>query len=120
MKGYGICSQFILVALAMIGGCASAPEILDPGCDNPAPLDGKFDRRTPGYIVMFVDNVSDAEATTQELARKHSFIPASIFRRFKGFSVQALTPQALASLRCEPNIRGVSFNEPTQIADNAL
>jgi hypothetical protein len=113
-------SLVIFVAIAMISGCISAPEILEPSGDNPAPLDGKFDSRVPGYTAMFVKDVTDAGATTRELARKHSFTPESIWGSIKGFSVQALTPQALAGLRCEPSIRGISFNQRTQITSNAL
>jgi hypothetical protein len=110
----------ILVAFAMISGCVSAPEVVEPNCSNPAPLAGKFDRRAPGYIAMFVDGVTNAEAMTRELAREHGFTPESTFRTIKGFSVQVLTPTALAGLRCEPTIKGISFNERTQIAGSAL
>jgi hypothetical protein len=69
---------------------------------------------------MFVEGVTDAETMTQDLARKHGFIPESVFQALKGFSVQAITPMALAGLRCEPSIKGISFNQRTQIAGNAL
>jgi hypothetical protein len=120
MSSYARNSLVIFVAIAMISGCTSAPEILEPSCDNPAPLDGKFDSRVQGYIAMFVNDGIDAGATTGELARKYSFTPESIFGSIKGFSVQALTPQALAGLRCEPSIRGISFNQQTRITSNAL
>jgi hypothetical protein len=96
------------------------PAVLAPACEQPAPLDGKWDPKTPGYIVMFSRDVDDARYLAYALAAKHGFTPNSIYGAVKGFSVLELSPQALAGLRCEPKIRGVSFNEPTRIADNAL
>jgi hypothetical protein len=103
-------SVFAIVALAT--GCAVAPEELQPPCSKPAWLDGKFDPTTPGYIVTFTDEVSDVTSVAQDLANKHSFeLDGTYQSAIKGFGVKALTPRALADLRCDPRVLGVSFNE---------
>lgn len=115
MKSYIDVVGMTLV-LAMSSSCVSTPDLVEPSCSMPAPLDGTFDRRAPGYIVMFADGVSDAAAVTRELARKHGFTPESIFRSIKGFAVEVIRPTALANLRCESTIKGISFNQRTQTA----
>lgn len=109
-----------LAAGIFMGACVAHPVVLSPACDRPAPLDGQWNPKTPGYIVMFSQDVDDARSLTYELARKHGFTPDSTFGAVKGFAVSQLNPRALAGLRCEPKVRAVSFNEPTRIAVNAL
>lgn len=110
----------ILVIANFMGGCVGHPSVLTPACERPAPLDGKWYPKTPGYIVTFVRDVDDARALAYELAAKHGFKLDSIYGAVKGFSALELSPGALAGLRCEPKIGGVSFNEPTRILGNAL
>jgi hypothetical protein len=111
---------FVLSGLVLMVGCVNQPTLLVPPCDKPAPLDGEWNPRTPGYIAMYVSGVVDARSLTSDLARKHGFTPESVFGAVKGFSVRELSPEALAGLRCEPSVLGVSFNAPTWIAGNAL
>ena len=113
-------SAFILVIAMFTGGCAGQPAVLAPPCEQPAPLDGKWDPKTPGYIIMFTKDVDDARVLALALAAKYGFTPESIFGAIRGFSVQELSPQALRGLRCEPKIHAISFNEPTRVAVNAL
>jgi hypothetical protein len=114
----------LAVALDMMllgNGCAVAPEVLEPPCAQPAWLDGKFDPGAPGYIVSFTDEVDDVVAVAQDLARKHSFALDGTYQSaLKGFGVQVLTPRALADLRCDPRVLGVSFNEHIRIGSHAL
>jgi hypothetical protein len=114
----------LAVALAMMllgNGCAVAPEVLAPSCAQPAWLDGKFDPGTPGYVVMFTEEVDDVIAAAQDLARKHSFALDGAYQSaVKGFGVEVLTPRALADVRCDPRVLGVSFNERIRIGSHAL
>jgi hypothetical protein len=103
-----------------MGACVAHPVVVAPACEQPAPLDGNWNPKTPGYIVMFTEDVNDARSLTYQLADKHGFMPDSVYGAIKGFSVSELSPRALAGLRCEPKIRGVSFNQPTRISRNAL
>jgi hypothetical protein len=89
--------------------------MLEPTCDRPAPLDGEWNSGTPGYIVDFRENIDDPGNVAHELGRKYGFVPESVFRSIGGFSVVLLSPQALAGLRCESQVEGISFNQPTWI-----
>ncbi len=98
-----------------VAGCMTTPDVLAPPCNSPAVLDGKFHPGTPGYLISVQDSVTNVESLVQELASKHAFKPGSIMSSVGIFSVKTLTPQSLAALRCEPAIRGISFDEPTHI-----
>ena len=111
----------LLASAAVAAGCATTPEVLAPSCGEPAPVDGKYDPGAPGYIVQLVDDVADVTSFVHQMAQKHSFTPDAIYQTsIKGFSVKAMKPEALASLRCEPKVRGVSFDEKTTVAGHAL
>jgi hypothetical protein len=120
MNGQMQSRAMILVIATFMGGCVGHAAVLAPACEQPASLDGKWDPKTPGYIVMFIRDVDDPRSLAYELAAKYGFTPDSIYGAVKGFSVLELSPQALAGLRCEPKIHAVSFNEPTRVARNAL
>jgi hypothetical protein len=98
-----------------IAGCATDPEILPPPCSTPAVFAGNYHQSTPGYLVSVQDSVADIESLVHELAAKHAFKPESIMSTVRIFSVEELTPGALAALLCEPTIAAISFNEPTRI-----
>ena len=102
----------VLMLVVLATGCAAAPEVIPPPCSQPGWLDGKFDPTAPGYIVTLADDVSDVVSVTQELARKYSIeLDLTYQSAIKGFGVTALSPSALAELRCDPRVLGVSFNE---------
>jgi hypothetical protein len=112
---------FCLASMAGATGCAAIPEVLSPSCNQPAPLDGRHDPRAPGYIVQLVDDVADVHSFVHQIAEKYSFTPSAVYETaIKGFAVKTMKPEALASLRCEPKVRGISFNEQTTIAGRAL
>jgi hypothetical protein len=120
MKTHGAKLVAFLVATALIAACSAVPEVIEPPCSNPAPLSGRYHRSTPGYLVAVAKSVTNIESLAHELSGKYEFEPGSIMNRVKMFSVETLAPEALASLRCEPTIRHISFNEPTRIAHDAL
>ena len=98
----------LLAGSMWIGACANAPEILAPPCKSPALLDGKYHHRTPGYLVSVQDNIMNVESLVQELAAKYRFKPNSIMSTVRVFLVKTISPEALAALRCESTIRGIS------------
>jgi hypothetical protein len=109
---------FVISIMAGVTGCAVAPQVLPPPCTHPAWLDGSFDPGAPGYIVTFTDEVTDIASTAQELAQKYSFALDNVYESaIRGFGVTTLAPAALAELRCDPRILGVSFNESIRIAN---
>lgn len=116
--GFASVSCVLCSVMALATGCTVAPEVLPPSCTHPAWLDGSFDPRAPGYIVTFTEEVTDIASTAQELARKYSFALDNVYESaIKGFGVTTLTPSALAGLRCDARILGVSFNESIRIAN---
>lgn len=120
MKNTSNPRSLLLASLAAISGCAADP-VLAPSCPEPAPLDGKYYHRAPGYIIRFRDDIQDVSPLVHKLALKYSFKPTAVYEAaIKGFAVRQLTPEALAALRCEPVILGISFDEPTTVAHYAL
>ena len=66
-------------------------------------------------------DVADVHSFVDQIAEKYSFTPSAVYEAaIKGFAVNSRKPEALASLRCEPKVRGISFNEQTTIAGRAL
>lgn len=75
---------------------------LAPQCERPATL---YLQRLPasGWIVVFHWHV-DAVLATERFSAKYGFTPAYVYQHaLKGFSAE-LTPEALAGLRCEPEV----------------
>jgi hypothetical protein len=89
--------------------CASRGDIIDPHCDNPAPLEGHSELRAKGFIVSVHEWKSYPGILAHELGRKYGFVPDSIFKSIAAFSVIEITPDALARLRCDPDVKKVSF-----------
>jgi hypothetical protein len=89
------------------------PPVLSPPCDSPAPLNGIWNAAAPRYIVVFHDSI-DVRTEVDRLAARYGFQPRHVYEHaLRGFSA-ALTPQALAHLRCEPSVSsaqhvGVAF-----------
>jgi hypothetical protein len=100
----------------LLCSCASRGEIIDPPCDNPAPLEGQSDLRVKGFIVSVHEWKSYPGILAYELGRKYGFVPDSIWKRGAAFSVIEITPDALARLRCDPDVKNVSFIHRTWIA----
>jgi hypothetical protein len=120
MKRIAIPRSLLVVSMVAISGCVANP-VLAPSCPEPAPLDGKYDHRAPGYIIQFRDDVRDVSPLVHNLALKYSFNPTAIYETaIKGFGVSELQAEALAGLRCEPGILRISFNERTTVAYHAL
>src|SRR5918999_4237604 len=79
------------------------PPVLAPPCDSPAPLVGIWDARAPRYIVVFHDTI-DVTPEIDRLAARYGFQPRHVYEHVLGGFSAVLTPQTLASLRCEPSV----------------
>jgi hypothetical protein len=110
-----------IVALMLLSGCGGgsgtgetevpvpAPEVLTPACSTPASLIGRFDARVTGYFVIFNDDV-DAAKQTPILAERLGFTPRHIYITvLNGFAAE-LTPEQIASLRCDPSVKYLEYN----------
>jgi len=77
---------------------------LAPPCANPAPL-YLHEIPAPGYIFLFHFRPDiDARAVTLRLAATYGFTPTYIYDAIGGFSAE-LTPEMVAGIRCEPEVR---------------
>ena len=73
---------FCLACATLLIGCR---DITDPraACVNRAPLDGQFDPRAPGYIVIFRDAVP-VRTEVNRLAAKYAFTPKFVYESLGG------------------------------------
>ena len=91
-------------------------QLLQPSCLSPAPVLGQFDRRAPGFIVVF-DSGVDTSAEAQRLGGLYGFTPRHVFAHaLQGFSAE-LTPATLAAIRCETSVNYASFNARVTLAN---
>jgi hypothetical protein len=87
---------------------------LQPACATPSPLTFASSP-APGWIVMLDNNV-DATKRVPELAAKHGFTPRFTYTSaLKGFSGE-LTPQQIAAIRCETDVRYVQQDQWAMIS----
>ena len=96
---------------------ADPSRVVEPACDDPAPLEGSYDPDAPGYIVVFEPSVAaaDARATAEALAAEYGFTVDRVYESaLVGFFTPDATPEMVAGLRCEPQVRRVEHNAPVQ------
>lgn len=92
------------------GGDPDPGRVVEPACEDPAPLEGEHDPAAPGYIVQFHDGV-DAHATAAELAEKYGFTVDTVYdAALLGFFTPDATPEMVAGLRCEESVELVEHN----------
>jgi hypothetical protein len=101
------CVALLASTILVAAACRGATDPRETPCTAPAPLFGQADPRAPAFIVVYHDTV-DATAETARLAARYSFRPTAVWASgLRGFAAP-LTPQALASLRCESAVRYVA------------
>jgi hypothetical protein len=89
--------------------------VLQPSCDAPAPLEGTYDSRAPGYIIVLRDSVA-VQAEVTRLAALYQFTPRAVYEHaLHGFAAD-LTPEGVAGLRCELTISRVSYDGVFSVA----
>jgi len=96
--------------------CAgAAPTVIGPSCADPAPISNSFDPKASGYIVMLKSGTS----AEREAIRLSKIPGVSVTFLFQGRSPMVsgdISPTALATLRCDRNVRSVSYVTSTSIA----
>ena len=75
-----------------------------PQCEEPAPLIVAPGRVTPGWIIAYKAG-TDTKTVTPRLMEKYGFTPSFTLGIFVA---AALTPEMIAGLRCEPEVRSIS------------
>jgi hypothetical protein len=123
-QGYVISGSVLPLALASaLNACTPPtensepllpPPVLSPPCDSPAPLTGIWSADAPRYIVVFRDTI-DVTTEVDRLAARYDFQPLHVYEHVLGGFSAALTPQALANLRCEPSVSYVRHVGPPLI-----
>ena len=83
-------------------------DIVQPLCENPAPLLGQFDPQAPRYIVVYRAGV-DAGAETDRLATKYGFQPRFVYTHALGGFSAELAPSVVAAVRCEATVDYMEF-----------
>ena len=120
-QGYVISRSVLALALASaLNACTRPTEssepllpplVLSPPCDSPAPLAGIWNADAPRYIVVFQDTI-DVRTEVDRLAARYGFQPRHVYEHVLGGFSAALTPQALANVRCEPSVSYVRHVGP--------
>jgi len=96
---------------------SAAPVAVQPvsgRCASPAPLQGYFDSRAPGYIVV-LNAGTDVDGALASLQARYGFTPVHVYRSaLLGFSAR-LTPDTVEAIRCEPVVKYVEYNSTVTI-----
>jgi hypothetical protein len=97
-----------LLALTAVG-CREVSAPNSDRCAQPAPLLGRYDPAAPGFIVQYRDGI-DAVSETSRLASRYDFTPTYVYTAaLHGFAAP-LTPDVVASLRCESSVASVEHD----------
>jgi hypothetical protein len=98
----------LMLAASGLCSCSSAPRLLEPPCSSPAPITGEWDRRAPGYMVHLFPQ-PDPVAHARAFVERHGLNTAYIAKDF--FTVDQMSPEVLAELRCEKLVKVVRRNK---------
>jgi hypothetical protein len=101
----------LVAVLACIALCSCRSTQLDvvPACANPAPLEGKYDRRAPGYFITINGSVPEFWSTLARWDHEYSMHVDSKYSKTNEIQVTA-TPAEVARLRCDPAVRFIEHN----------
>jgi hypothetical protein len=108
-----VCALSSFVLLACTFHNTSADDEVVPTCPNPAPL-GKAEAAEPGKLIVTLKENVSADDFARRVASQEVTISSKV-RRLRMVGISA-TPQAVARLRCDIDVKSISPVEPT-IAD---
>jgi hypothetical protein len=91
-------AAFVLVALISHAGAASQSDV-EPQFASPAPIEGKYDSRAPGYIIRLDPKTTDVAALAQALSDKYGFYIESVIYMLPMMIVGDLDSSIVAALR---------------------
>lgn len=106
---------FICIALC---SCRSTRLDVTPACAKPAPLEGKYDRRAPGYGIELTGTAQDFWPTVGRWEREYSLHVDSNQYLFNMIQV-TMTPGEVARLRCDPAVKQVEYHRVVLIGATA-
>jgi hypothetical protein len=98
----------VLICIALCS-CRSIRLDVTPACAKPAPLEGKYDRRAPGYGIVLKGAAQDFWPTLGRWEREYSLRVDS--KQYLFNMIQAtMTPAEVARLRCDPAVKFIEHN----------
>jgi hypothetical protein len=101
-------ATLILVSLSV---CASAggPAVLKPSCVTPAPLNGHFDSRAPGYLIQLKPGREDFTVLMSRLKTDYGIRTRAEWPRFRSFAADLDTEQ-VSELRCDQEVLELEYD----------
>jgi hypothetical protein len=99
----------LLIGLLPLTLVACDPFPVQPECDAPRPVRGRFDERVPDLIVLLNERVAVREALPV-LERRHGFRTDLEWESINGFSITRVAPRVVAGLQCEPMVSLLEWN----------
>ena len=102
-----------LLCMALFS-CRSTRLEVSPACAKPAPLEGKYDRRAPGYAIELNGTAQDFWPTVGRWEREYSLHVDSKLYLFNMIQV-TMTPGEVARLRCDPAVKSIEHNSVVSI-----
>jgi hypothetical protein len=108
-------ARLVAVLLCMaLCSCRSTRLEVAPACAKPAPLEGKYDRRAPGYEIELNGTAQDFWSTVGRWEREYALRVDSKLYLFNMIQV-TMTPDELARLRCDPAVKFIEHNSVVSI-----
>ncbi len=106
----------ILSLLISILSCDDKPITPDISyCKNPVDLNGQFDPKAPGYIVVFNDNI-DAKEEVERLKSIYALQVSHIYdSALNGFSA-SMSDDTREKLRCEKTIKYIQYDQSISLS----
>lgn len=98
-----------MLAAVLCASCAGAPRVVEPECEQPAPLEGSWDRRAPGYLIDLDRRIKTPPLAAAMLADEYGFTIDFQYSNGTIF-VEELPPETVAALRCASDVDRVTYN----------
>lgn len=99
----------LMLAAVLCASCAGAPRVVEPECEQPAPLEGSWDRRAPGYLIDLDRRIKTPPLAAAMLADEYGFTIDFQYSNGTIF-VEELPPETVAALRCASDVDRVTYN----------
>jgi hypothetical protein len=112
LSRWGAISQTVIaLVLSSATGCTDTLSHRDikPPCESPAPLEGRFDSRAPGFIIE-LQPAADVVSVAHDLAIKYGFHVRTVGAPGTIFSAGPMTSQTVAALRCDSALKAISHD----------
>jgi len=105
---------FLMVVALVFSGATGCVEMLShrdikPPCESPAPIEGRFDSRAPGFLIH-LQPAADAKSIAHDLASRYGFQLGTVVSGGTVITAGPMTPQTVAALRCDSAVKAITHN----------